>query len=67
MKRLVTSTFQRFGLDIAKYRNNKITKPINEFYPDSARNGEIQASVDEVKSVALVDRLSWLTFAGSAA
>jgi O-methyltransferase len=55
MKRLIKSTFRRFGLDIVKYRNSKITKPMDESYLEVLTDQAFQASVDEVKNTTLLD------------
>jgi hypothetical protein len=59
MKRLIKSVFQRFGLDIIKYRNSKITKPMDESYLEVLGDPGFQASVDEVKSITLLDTPGW--------
>ncbi len=55
MKRLIKSAFQNFGFDIVKYRNSKITKSIDESYLEVLSDAAFQASVDEVKSITLLD------------
>jgi O-methyltransferase len=55
MKRLVKSVFHRFGLDVIKYRNSKITKQMDESYLEVLDDPIFIASVDEVKKVTLLD------------
>lgn len=55
MKRLIKSIFQRFGLDVVKYRNSKITKSMDESYLEVLNDPAFQASVNEVKSITLLD------------
>jgi O-methyltransferase len=55
MKRLIKSAFQRFGLDIVKYRDSKIKKSMDESYLEVLDDPAFQASVDEVKNNTLLD------------
>jgi O-methyltransferase len=55
MKRLIKSVFQRFGLDIVKYKNSKITKQMDESYLEVLDDHLFKASVDEVQKITLLD------------
>jgi hypothetical protein len=55
MKRLIKSVFRRFGFDIVKHRDNKITKPTDESYLEVLTDPAFQESVDEVKNITLLD------------
>jgi O-methyltransferase len=55
MKRLIKSAFQRFGLDIVRYRNSKIMKQVDESYLEVLNDPAFHESVGEVKSITLLD------------
>jgi hypothetical protein len=55
MKRFVKSVVNRFGVDIVKYRNTKIKKQLDESYLEVLDDPAFMASVEEVKSITLLD------------
>src|ERR1700685_871923 len=55
MKRFVKSVANKFGFDIVKYRNTRITKHIDESYLEVLDDPAFRASIEEVKNITLLD------------
>jgi hypothetical protein len=55
MKHIIKSAFQAVGYDIVKFRDSKITKPVDESYLEILHDPVFQASVAEVSETTLLD------------
>ena len=55
MKHLIKSALHAAGYDIVKFRDSKVTKPIDESYLEIVHDPVFQASVAEVSGITLLD------------